>query len=256
MFYFLSKAIDFLIMPFSIFLILSLAGFLSKNAKRRKILLSIAFVWLFLISNSYLVNKAFNWWEYRHTNISSIGKIYDVGIVLSGGLTGVSPEGSDHPSIGSHGDRFLQAFLLYKAGKIKKILITGTSSARLLNQGKGETRQAAELLVQWGVSSEDIILEERARNTRENALYSAGILKSKFPGGSYLLITSAFHIRRSVRCFNKSGMTVTPFATDFYGSQNQSLRDLLILDPGAIARLDLLWHEWTGYLIYKMVGYI
>ena len=256
MFYFLSKAIDFLVMPFSIFLILSFYAFCIKNHKRKKQLLILSFTWLILISNSFLVTKAFNWWEYKYTNISDLHKTYDVGIVLSGGMISVPSLKADHPVMGIHADRFTEAFLLYKAGKIKKILITGTSLPYLMAVKKGETRLAAQLLLDWGVKASDIIYEEKSRNTHENAIFSGRILKSKFPGGKYLLITSAFHMRRSLSCFEKVKISADAFPADFYGGEYaMNFQFLLIPSSNALAYFDLLWHEWTGYIMYKIVGY-
>jgi uncharacterized SAM-binding protein YcdF (DUF218 family) len=127
MFYFLSKAIVFLIMPFSIFFILFITGILSGNKKRKQILLLLSFSWLFIISNTWIVSKAFRWWEWPFTNVSDVKGTYDVGIVLSGGMIAAMPRGADHASMGPNSDRFAQAFLLYKSGKIKKIFITGIS---------------------------------------------------------------------------------------------------------------------------------
>lgn len=194
MFYFLSKTIDFLLMPFSISLLLLLYGSITKSTRRKRISLIFSFLILFCISNSYLINKAFYWWEYKPVNLSEVTKTYDAGIVLSGGLASLPEFRSDHASLGLHADRFLQAYLLYKQGKIKKIIITGTSPEYLLKHEKGEVQLAAQLLIKWGVKQEDIILEIHARNTRENALFTAKILNTSFPKGKYLLITSAFHM--------------------------------------------------------------
>ena len=255
MFYILSKAIDFFIMPFSIFFLLSIFAFCVKKYKTKKILLFIAFTWLFATSNKYLVNRAFLCWEHKISNISDLQKTYDVGIVLSGGLTN-HVFGSDHPMLGNHADRFSEAFLLYKAGKIKKILITGTSTTYLIKAKKGEVLQASQLLIMWGVKPEDIILEEKARNTHENAAFVAKILSSKFPDGRYLLITSAFHMRRAQGCFEKSKVITDPFSADFYGGNfSFSIKDLLIPDPDAASSFELLWREWIGYIMYKMAGY-
>lgn len=256
MFYFLSKAIDFLVMPFSIFLISTFYAFYIKDRKRKKLLLIISFSWLILISNSFLVNQAFNWWEYKYMNISDLHRTYDVGIVLAGSMISVPSTTADHPVLGNHADRFGEAFLLYKAGKIKKILITGTSQPYLIAANKGETRLAARLLLDWGVKGNDIIYEEKSRNTRENALFSTKILKSAFPGGKYLLITSAFHMRRSLGCFAKAGVEADPFPADFYGGDYPfNFQYLIIPNSRALSYFDLLWHEWTGYLMYKLVGY-
>ena len=256
MFYFLSKAIDFLVMPFSIFLILSFYAFCVKNYKRKKLLLIFSFSWLILISNSFVVNTAFNWWEYKYKNISDLDKIYDVGIVLSGGMISVPSLKADHPVMGIHADRFAEAFLLYKAGKIKKILISGTSLPYLMAVKRGETRLAAQLLLDWGVKAGDIVYEEQSRNTRENAVFCSGILKSKFPGGKYLLITSAFHMRRSLGCFAKVNIDTDAFPADFYGGDYpMNFQFLLVPSSNALSYFDLLWHEWTGYVMYKLVGY-
>ncbi|TDE12895.1 YdcF family protein [Dyadobacter psychrotolerans] len=256
MFYFLSKALDFLVMPFSIFFILCAWGLLSNNSRRRKVLLTISFCCLVLTSNSYLVNKMFNWWEFEYVNIDNVEKEYDIGIVLSGGLIGVSPLTSDHPSIGSHSDRFVQAYLLYKAGKIKKILLSGFSPEFLTVHNKGEIGQAANLLIKWGVKPEDIILETKAKNTRENAIYTSRILQSKLPSSRCLLITSSFHMKRAIACFAKAGIKAEPFPADFYGGGRiLNFDNLIVPKPDALANFDLLWHEWIGYLIYKLMGY-
>ncbi|WP_229253688.1 YdcF family protein [Dyadobacter sp. NIV53] len=150
----------------------------------------------------------------------------------------------------------LEAFLLYKAGKIKKILISGTSQPYLMAAKKGETRLAAQLLLDWGVKAGDIIYEERSRNTRENAIFSARILRSKFPGGKYLLITSAFHMRRSLGCLAKVNIDADAFPADFYGGEYPlDFQFLFVPNSNALAYFDLLWHEWTGYIMYKLVGY-
>jgi len=256
MFYFLSKAVDFLVMPYSIFFILSLGAFFVKKYRTKKNLLIVSFTLLFITSNNYLVNKAFLWWEHQSVNISALPTTYDVGIVLSGGLINTDMFNSDHSILGIHADRFSEAYLLYKAGKIKKILITGTSNFSLLRGRKGEVWQASQFLIKWGVRPEDIILEQKARNTHENAVFTSKILNSKFPKGKYLLITSAFHMRRAHACFTKSGVKTDLFPADFYGGDYPALfEDIVIPDPDAASGFELLWREWVGFIIYKIMGY-
>ncbi|SEI67139.1 Uncharacterized SAM-binding protein YcdF, DUF218 family [Dyadobacter sp. SG02] len=255
MFYFLSKAFDFLIMPLSVVFFILIYSFFTKNTRHRKLAVGLAIVLLGLASNSYLVTKAINAWEPRFVNLSEVRETYDVGILLSGGLITMSTPRQDHPSVGNHGDRILQTYLLYKHGKIKKILITGTSGELLMAKKQGETRQAAELLASWGVPANDILFEERARNTRENAVFSGRILNKMFPSGKYLLITSAFHMRRSAGCFEKMGIQIDPFPADFRGGYNRLTVHSMIPDPDAFAYFCMLWHEFVGYMAYKAVGY-
>ncbi|MCF0063992.1 YdcF family protein [Dyadobacter chenwenxiniae] len=256
MFYFLSKAIDFVAMPLSIVFFLLLYSLFVKNRKRGKSAAIIGFVLLYLISNTFLVNSALNWWEPKPVNMSELNGTYDVGVLLSGGLMDANHPAEDHAVLGKRGDRVLQTYLLYKAGKIKKILITGSSSSELMLEGKGETRQAADLMVQWGVPAADILFEEKARNTRENAMFSSIILKKRYPAGKFLLITSAFHMRRSAGCFAKVGIHAATFPADFYGGYySLRLHDFLVPSPDAIASFSMLWHEWIGNIVYKLVGY-
>jgi uncharacterized SAM-binding protein YcdF (DUF218 family) len=256
MFYFLSKTINFLVMPFSICMILLLIGIFSQNKQRKKIALLLCFGGMFLVSNVYLVNKALLWWEYKLVNVSDLQKTYDVGIVLSGGLMNTPKFDSDHPGLGINADRFFHAYWLYKKGKIKKILISGISTASWMENNKGETKQAAQLLVLWGVPPADIIFEEQSRNTYENARYSRVILDKLFPKGDYLLITSAFHMKRSYSCFKKAGITVDAFPANFYGiNYKLEQRDYFVPDANMIRYFNMLWHEWIGYLTYKVVGY-
>lgn len=255
MFYFLSKAIDFLIMPLSIVFFILIYAFLAKSDRRRKLAVGLVIVLLLLGSNSYLVTKAINVWEPKFVNLAEVKGTYDVGILLSGGLIAFTTPRQDHPSMGNYGDRILQTFQLYKSGKIKKILITGTSGPLLIAKRLGETRQAASLLVSWGVPAHDIVFEEEARNTRENAVFSARILNKMFPSGKYLLITSAFHMRRSAGCFEKAGIKTDSFPADFRGGYNRFAFQKLIPDPDAFAYFCMLWHEFVGYVVYKAVGY-
>src|SRR5215217_8022118 len=131
MFYFLSKAIDFIAMPLSIAFFLLLYSLFAQNRKGRKSAAITAFVLLYLISNTFLVNSALNWWEPKPVNMHELSQTYDVGVLLSGGLMDSNHPAEDHAVLGKRGDRVLQTYLLYKAGKIKKILITGSSSDEL-----------------------------------------------------------------------------------------------------------------------------
>jgi uncharacterized SAM-binding protein YcdF (DUF218 family) len=64
-----------------------------------------------------------------------------------------------------------------------------------------------------GVPNEVMVLEGRSRNTRQNAQFTADILR---PMGinKIVLVTSALHMRRAVASFEKEGFTVIPAATD------------------------------------------
>ncbi len=255
MFYFLSKTIDFLMMPLCIGIFFIVLALYAKSKFRQKLYTMLGLGILVLISNSYFCNIAFNALEFRPKNISSFSGTYDVGVVLTGGMINWSTLKSDHIGIGQHGDRIVQSFLLYKNHKIGKILISGASPKALADNGRGEGKEAKKLLIAWGVPESDIILEERARNTRENAVFTNKMVSKKFSNQRIILITSSFHMKRALACFQKVGLKVDTYPADFYGGAYQLKWDFLIPEPNAIASFNLVWREWFGFFVYKVMGY-
>lgn len=242
-------------MPLSISLILLLYALGTRRPKRKKTAVIISFCILFVISNTYLINKAFVWWEYKPVNVGDVSKTYDAGILLTGGMINI-PSLSSDGGLGIHADRLLQTYALYRAGKIKKIIITGASGKQFTAIEKGEGQQTAKFLIQWGVNPQDIMLEQKAKNTRENALFTAQILNQRFQKGNFLLITSAFHMRRSVGCFEKAGIKTDQFPADFYGNNyGTQIKDYFIPSAEILGYSQLLFRELVGIVIYKMMGY-
>ena len=71
------------------------------------------------------------------------------------------------------------------------------------------------------------------------------------------LITSAFHMRRSLACYRKVGLAIQPFTTDFYAHKPRYTPDaFLIPSVDAIGNWQKLIKEWIGLIAYKMAGYI
>lgn len=243
-------------MPYNLLLLFLLyLGFSARSGRRRRLFLML-FAGFYLQANAWLVSGAFRLWEPLPRSVSSLPRSYETGILLTGGLTGYPVHGLDFPQPGPHADRLLATYHLYKAGAIRSVLITGTDHPDLLKQGLGEGQQARSLLISWGIPEGAIQLESRARNTYENALFSAPVLQQRLPADRYLLITSAFHMRRAIGCFQKAGIPVDPFPTGFHGlSAPFSLKRMLLPAPQATGALALLWREWAGFLIYKVLGY-
>ena len=155
-------------------------SFFTKNQKsKNRFLLALLFI-LTLFSNPWFVNRLYI--SYEQTTISLLNnENYTWGIVLGGGMIRPSDtDPSDKINVGETADRFIQPILLYKAGKIKKILITGgnTSIGKIKVDKGHETNDVKKLMISMGVNPKDIYMETKARNTRENALYSAQLLKN------------------------------------------------------------------------------
>jgi uncharacterized SAM-binding protein YcdF (DUF218 family) len=259
MFYLLSKILFYVFMPIPLVVIAILFSIFSKNPKRKKRALWAALALIMVFGNGFLANEAMIQWEVPATDPVTISEPFDVGIILTGGMILNKESSQTEIFPDKSADRFIQPLRLYKAGKLKKILISGgnTDLTILRKDVSNETLKVAQLLEELGVRKEDILLETKARNTRENALYSIEILK-KNPqlGTRYALFTSAFHLRRATQCFEKAGQKVTTFGTAYYGKARSFTINNLILPREE--NMDISYHfvhEVMGYLVYKIMGY-
>ena len=110
-------------------------------------------------------------------------------------------------------------------------------------------------MVLMGVPADDLILDNQSRNTYESAVNVKRVLPET--DEKNLLITSAFHMRRSKACFAKAEIPVDLFSTDFYTHpRNFTPGALFIPKAEAIHIWQKLFKEWTGMAAYKMAGYI
>ena len=225
----------------------------SKQLSRRLILISVIF--FYLISNHFLVDVFLRGWEYPVKNLPADSSYYDVGIVLGGNI--ITYNNDDKRLIfRNSADRGLQALQLYKQGRIKKILISAGPGS-LIYQDKIESSYYRDYLISIGVPASDIINDSLANNTHQNAVNSKQILDKMYPGGKFLLITSALHMRRSLGCYKKTGLKVTPYAVGRLStSPYHNIEYLFIPDLDSLQYWSYLLHEWMGYLIYKITGYI
>ncbi len=255
MFFFLSKTVPYLFMPLTLItgcLVISLFLRVNKWKKRLQIL---AVTLLVICSNPVITAKVFKLWEIPATPIEQLNSSRAVGVVLSGVI---KKEKLPHDRVyfSEGADRITHAIQLYKAGKIQKIVITGGQGS-FSESPIREADQLREVLLMCEVPAEDIVIENKSRNTRQNALFTAQILRNEFPDYDYLLITSAFHMRRSLACFNREGLEVRSYSTDFKtGDYPPGFTSYIIPSPNAIFRWHLLVKELMGFIAYKLVGYI
>ncbi len=255
MFYILSKLISFLLMPAGITFILLIWSYRIKNHTKSKRMLLIAIFFLYVHCNPFLINELMLWWEVPPTSIEKVAQ-HEVGIVLSGGITNDDKLPKENIFLGKSGDRAAQAIQLYKLGKIKKIIMSGGSANILGTSTKMESVDAAKYMVSCGVNQVDIILDTLSKNTRENAVNSAAILKKQFPNQRYILITSSTHLRRSVACFEKVGVRVTPFGSNYYTHERQVIPAYLGIKEEYLYYSQTVYHEIVGYLTYWAMGYL
>lgn len=252
MFFIFSKLLIFLITPLVWIIVLLLYSLLSKYPNRKKKCLRWALILAIFFSNSFLFDECSRLWEIPATRFENL-KTYDAGIVL-GGMS-VYDEDLDRAQFFRGVDRLIQTVELYKLGLIKKIIFTG-GSGRLLHPEMKEGIYIKRYLLDMGVPESDFIIESESQNTRENALFTKVLMDKENIKGNFLLITSAFHMRRSLACFNKVGIAVEPYSTDRYaGPRKYEFDHLFIPNVSIMEAWETLIHEFVGFVTYKIAGY-
>lgn len=254
MFFYISKIISFLFTPIIwVFSLLLIALFLKEVRRKRKIFVA-ALILFYFFSNSFILEEVNRIWEVPATQYKDLGT-YEAGIVL-GGMLNYDIE-FDRIQFYRGADRLFQAVELYKRGVIKKIYFAGGSGSIEFSYLK-EGVFVRRYLLTLGIPDADIWIENESRNTRENAAYANEFLVKKNAGsGKFLLITSAFHMRRALACFRKVGLDVAPYSTDRNAGPERrySLEHFLIPSVNTFMMWDAIIHEWVGIVVYKLKGY-
>jgi uncharacterized SAM-binding protein YcdF (DUF218 family) len=254
MFFLFSKLLSFLISPLLWVVALLLYSFKTKNEKRGKRSGMSAVVILLVCSNSFIVDECFRWWEPVTPDYDLMSSRYDGAIVL-GGIGEVDLR-LQKLNFGWSGDRLFQTLALYHQGRIKKIIFTGGSGS-IEFPDKKEGVYVQKYLRALHIPDSAMVIESQSKNTYENAVFTKKMLDSLQLSGHYLLVTSAYHMPRSLAVFKKAGFTnITPYITNKVSGVRRFTPDhLLVPNPNALFSLQFLIHEWMGYLIYKVKGY-
>lgn len=150
-------------------------------------------------------------------------------------------------------DRVITAAALARQYPQARIIFSGGSSNLLSNDAK-EADFAVAVFERLGVSKARLEIERRSRNTQENAEFSKAIAAPK-NGERWLLVTSAYHMPRSVGLFRKAGFTVEPYPVDWRTGRAEWLT-LSTLAVEGLARTDVAVREWMGLAAYRASGRI
>jgi uncharacterized SAM-binding protein YcdF (DUF218 family) len=133
-----------------------------------------------------------------------------------------------------------------------RIVYSGGSGALIYKEG-AEADFALPLLESFGIARERLIAESRSRNTVENAIFTKELARPK-PGERWLLVTSGYHMPRSVGIFRKAGFPVEAYPVDWRTrGRADLLRPFGSLADG-LRRTDTAVREWVGLLAYWLTG--
>jgi uncharacterized SAM-binding protein YcdF (DUF218 family) len=173
-------------------------------------------------------------------------------IVLGGAVSTVLTERRGQPTVNEHAERFLALAELARRYPDAKLVYSGGSASPFMPQYR-EADAAKAVIDELGIDPSRMIYERESRNTVENVRYSKALVQPK-PGEVWLLVTSGWHLPRSVGIFRQQGWPVIPYPVDY-------LTDGVywkIKDPDFNEGLGLLHRglkEWIGMVAYHLLGY-
>jgi uncharacterized SAM-binding protein YcdF (DUF218 family) len=133
-----------------------------------------------------------------------------------------------------------------------RLVFTG-GSADVRQVDRAEAEGARRLWESLGVPDSRMSFESKSRNTFENAVFTRELVKPQ-PGEEWLLVTSAWHMPRSVSIFRQAGFPVTAYPVDYrsFGDSTDWKPSLHALE--SLERLDTALHEWAGLIAYRLTG--
>ena len=248
----LSKIIVFFIHPVIWILGILLWGYFTGNKVLRKRLYGTGILLLILFTNPFLFSRLMLAYQEKEFEPSKDQK-YSAGILL-GGLSGYDRE-SRRAFFSLASDRFIQTVRLYKTGHIERILISGGTGSIFQSRPFREADFLRQQLLEVGIPDSCIYVERNSRNTVENAIYCKKIIDSMQLKGPFLLISSALHLPRAKRIFQKQQIEVQPYACAFTvrHSGDNFLDDVIIPSAGALAGWDALLKEIISLVVYKIM---
>jgi len=207
---FLSKVFTYLILPPGCFIFILFLVFIFIP-KKKKIFPLLSLLILYLLSIQPFSDLLLMPLENAYPPLSSEFKKDwpQAVVILGGGIIIGSPEagtGKDTLSADAM-KRVVYAFSLRDTFNVPFVF----SGGKVFEYGQEpEAFAASRLLVSLGFPFNRLILESRSRNTWENAKETA-IYGFDHP----VLVTSAYHVKRSVYCFNRQGISVIAAPTDY-----------------------------------------
>ena len=256
MFFYLSKIFWFFIQPLNLAIFLLLAGLLAAMIGRRWLAATgsvLAFLILTLSAWTSLGAMMLNPLEERFARPPLPEKVDGI-VVLGGGFEGAINLACGGYELNSSGDRMVETAILARRFPTAKVIVSGGTGSLFLD-GEGDAATAPRLLTALGVAADRLILENKSRNTYENAVFTKELVTPK-PGETWLLVTSAFHMPRAKALFDKAGFATVPWPVDYRTSGKEGIGLFRDNPADSLQATTIAIREWIGLIAYWLSGRI
>jgi uncharacterized SAM-binding protein YcdF (DUF218 family) len=255
--FYIAKVANYLLEPLyilSFFLLILIFLLLFTNFKKLTIFSAKFLLILFLFFgytplSNFLLNKLEDFIKPSKYPVQQLK-----GIVVLGGSfnSGLQSKERNEVLLNSSAERLTKVLEIYNKNPKLLILFSGFSG-ELKPQGWSESDMAKKFFLEQGVRSENLIFENKSRNTFENIIYSKDIIKNY--KGTWGLITSASHMPRSYFGFKRQGIILEPIIVDFKTGTSPIFWISFNIGSG-LSNWSTLLHEVVGISYYKITGKI
>src|SRR3989440_6444225 len=255
MFFLLSKILGFFALPSNILISLGLIGIVlmatrfARAGRRLALtaLILIAIAGLSPFGNALILplEERFPPWDGARgapTGIISLGGAFDTVVSPARGDVALNEAAERLTAVAELARRFPDARIVFSGG-----------SGRLIHGGATEAELAARLFESFGIPGARITLEDKSRDTDENARFTKELLQPK-PDERWLLVTSAHHMPRAIGVFRAAGFPVEAFPVDYRTRGAADLLRLFSTLGDGLRRTDTAAREWVGLLLYWITG--
>jgi uncharacterized SAM-binding protein YcdF (DUF218 family) len=256
MFFVLSKTAALLLVPSNLLLLVGFLGLVLLLARRRRLgrILCVTSLALFVAIAVLPVGAAMNFvLENRFPAWDPARGAPDGIVVLGGAINARLSRSRGAVVLSDAAERLTVMAKLARDYPAAKIVFS-SGDASLRGDGPAEADFVLPLLDALGVPRGRVLLENKARNTAENAIFTKALVDPK-PGERWLLVTSAQHMPRAVGAFRHAGFPVEAYPVDWHSFPRWRLRvptDLATV----LATTDSAAHEWEGLIAYRLTGRI
>jgi uncharacterized SAM-binding protein YcdF (DUF218 family) len=172
-------------------------------------------------------------------------------IVLGGFEDGWVTAGRGGLAVNEAAERLTEAVRLARRLPDAKIVFTG--GVGNLFGGAEAGSAVRKYLEDIGIAPERIVIENRSRDTYENAVFTKKLL-APGPQDRWLLITSGYHMPRAVGAFRQAGFNIIPFTVDYRTRDASDLLRPFGNIAAGLQRADLAVKEWIGLVAYRITG--
>ncbi len=245
----LSKIISSFILPPGVFITVFIIFFIltyKKNSRKLKIFLFLNILVLYILSIDFIGKNLILHLENKYPVLKNGKDVNaDYIVILGGGIIASSPDENGKGSLSSSAiKRILYGAFLSKSMNLP-IIVSGGRVLRGFDT-ESESEVAKRTLIRLGIDKDKILEENRSSNTWENAYF----IKKKYGTKKIILITSAFHMHRSLHCFKSNNIDTIPAPTDYKVDRDNVSIFSFLPDIHSMNFIHIGLKEFFGYLYY------